>query len=117
MVHFRFDEEYIHDDNPENHGISIKKKRASSKNDDENADDETDQSSLKGQLEALKKDMTWITEMQSYYRNLDDRFREIAEVTNSRVLKWAVAQVLLLVVTGWWQLRSLGNFFKEKKLV
>lgn len=122
MVHFRFDEEYVHDENPENYGVPLKKKRkavrTSSNDEGENeADTETDEFSIQGRLLAVKKDVTWITEMQEYYRGTDDKFREIAEVTNSRVLMWAAAQVILLLVTGWWQMRSLGSFFKEKKLV
>ena len=45
------------------------------------------------------------------------RFRYTSESTNQRVLWWSVAQTLILVLTGMWQLRHLKGFFEAKKLV
>jgi len=47
----------------------------------------------------------------------EDRFRETSESTNQRVLWWAIAQTLLLVTVGFWQMRHLRGFFEAKKLV
>lgn len=47
----------------------------------------------------------------------EDRFRTTSESTNQRVLWWAIAQTLLLVVVGFWQMRHLRSFFEAKKLV
>ena len=34
-----------------------------------------------------------------------------------RVLWWSIAQALVLVLTGYWQLRHLKSFFEAKKIV
>ena len=47
----------------------------------------------------------------------EDRFRATSESTNQRVLWWAIAQTLLLVTVGFWQMRHLRGFFEAKKLV
>jgi len=47
----------------------------------------------------------------------EDRFRTTSESTNQRVLWWAIAQTLLLVIVGFWQMRHLRSFFEAKKLV
>ncbi|KAK0408245.1 hypothetical protein QR680_003853 [Steinernema hermaphroditum] len=58
-----------------------------------------------------------ITKEQNYQRYREERFRQTSESTNSRVLWWAVAQIAILVVTGFWQMRHLKGFFEAKKLV
>jgi len=47
----------------------------------------------------------------------ESRFRVTSENTNSRVLWWSIAQTLLLVVAGFWQIKHLKGFFEAKKLV
>lgn len=47
----------------------------------------------------------------------EERFRQTSESTNQRVLWWALAQTLILLVTGFWQMRHLKGFFEAKKLV
>jgi hypothetical protein len=37
--------------------------------------------------------------------------------TNVRVLWWSIAQAVILVLTGYWQLRHLKSFFQAKKIV
>ena len=47
----------------------------------------------------------------------EERFRQTSESTNQRVLWWSIAQTLILVATGFWQMRHLKGFFEAKKLV
>jgi len=58
-----------------------------------------------------------ISKEQNYQRYREERFRETSESTNQRVLYWALAQTLILVCTGLWQMRHLKSFFEAKKLV
>lgn len=47
----------------------------------------------------------------------EERFRMTSESTNQRVLWWSIAQTLILIVTGIWQMKHLKSFFEAKKLV
>lgn len=47
----------------------------------------------------------------------EERFRQTSESTNKRVLWWSLAQVIVLVSMGFWQMRHLKTFFETKKLV
>lgn len=47
----------------------------------------------------------------------EERFRQTSESTNKRVLWWSLAQVIVLVAMGFWQMRHLKTFFETKKLV
>uniref|UniRef100_A0A8C5MIJ9 Transmembrane p24 trafficking protein 4 n=1 Tax=Leptobrachium leishanense TaxID=445787 RepID=A0A8C5MIJ9_9ANUR len=47
----------------------------------------------------------------------EERFRLTSESTNQRVLWWSIAQTLILILTGIWQMRHLKSFFEAKKLV
>lgn len=47
----------------------------------------------------------------------EERFRQTSESTNSRVLWWSLAQTVVLVGMGFWQMRHLKRFFEAKKLV
>jgi hypothetical protein len=58
-----------------------------------------------------------ITKEQNYQRYREERFRQTSESTNQRVLWWSIAQTLILLVTGFWQMRHLKSFFEAKKLV
>ncbi|OAF64907.1 Transmembrane emp24 domain-containing protein 9 [Intoshia linei] len=58
-----------------------------------------------------------ITRELAYQRHRESIFREISESTNVRVLWWAAAQFLLLIIIGFWQIRHLKVFFEAKKLV
>jgi len=75
-----------------------------------------------------------LTELQIEVRKLNDQVREIlkeqnylkareieardeSEKTNSRVIWWSFAETTFLVVSGFWQIRHLKNFFLQKKLV
>ncbi|CAI5453243.1 unnamed protein product [Caenorhabditis angaria] len=58
-----------------------------------------------------------IVKEQNYQRYREERFRQTSESTNSRVFYWSLAQVLVLAITGYWQMRHLRGFFEAKKLV
>ncbi|XP_065827665.1 transmembrane emp24 domain-containing protein 4-like [Oscarella lobularis] len=58
-----------------------------------------------------------ITKEQSYQRYREERFRLTSDSTNSRVLYWALIQLVVLVAIGLWQMRHLKKFFEAKKLV
>ncbi|XP_041256951.1 transmembrane emp24 domain-containing protein 4 [Onychostruthus taczanowskii] len=47
----------------------------------------------------------------------EERFRMTSESTNQRVLWWSIAQTVILILTGLWQMRHLKSFFEAKKLV
>ncbi|VDP33509.1 unnamed protein product [Schistosoma mattheei] len=47
----------------------------------------------------------------------EESFRSLSESTNRRVTWWSVAQLVLLICIGFWQMRHLRAFFQAKKLV
>lgn len=53
----------------------------------------------------------------SLFQYREERFRQTSESTNSRVLWWSLAQTVVLVGMGFWQMRHLKRFFEAKKLV
>jgi len=58
-----------------------------------------------------------ITKEQNYQRYREERFRQTSESTNQRVLWWSIAQTVILLITGLWQMKHLKGFFEAKKLV
>ena len=58
-----------------------------------------------------------ITKEQAYQRYREERFRETSLSTNQRVLWWAALQTVVLLATGFWQMRHMKGFFEAKKLV
>lgn len=68
-------------------------------------------------LYQLLSQVKQINNEQAYQRTREATFREISESTNQRVLFWSIAQAIVLVLTGYWQLNHLRNFFTAKKLV
>ncbi|XP_028931976.1 transmembrane emp24 domain-containing protein 4 [Ornithorhynchus anatinus] len=65
---------------------------------------------LLDQVEQIQKE-------QNYQRYREERFRLTSESTNQRVLWWSIAQTVILILTGIWQMRHLKSFFEAKKLV
>jgi len=58
-----------------------------------------------------------IAREQNFQRFREQRFRKQSEEVNSRVMKWAVAQVVVLILLGLYQVKNLRSFFEAKKLV
>jgi len=70
-----------------------------------------------GVVDQLLDQVEQITKEQNYQRYREERFRHTSESTNSRVLWWSLAQTVVLVCMGFWQMRHLKSFFEAKKLV
>ncbi|EGG17311.1 emp24/gp25L/p24 family protein [Cavenderia fasciculata] len=68
-------------------------------------------------VKRLNDRVTQIRKEQSYQKGREVVFRNTSESTNSRVMWWSVLQLIILVLTGMWQMRHLKSFFKAKKLV
>ncbi|KAH8821042.1 emp24/gp25L/p24 family/GOLD-domain-containing protein [Xylogone sp. PMI_703] len=64
---------------------------------------------LNGRLQDIRRE-------QVFQREREAEFRDQSESTNSRVVKWALVQVLVLSVTCAWQLSHLRSFFIKQKL-
>ena len=47
----------------------------------------------------------------------EERFRQVSDSTNARVLWWSLGQTVILIFMGIWQMRHLKSFFEAKKLV
>lgn len=74
-------------------------------------------SAVETRLYQLLAQAKQIANEQAYQRTREATFRELSESTNVRVLWWSIAQALVLVITGYWQLRHLKSFFEAKKIV
>jgi len=74
-------------------------------------------SELQLRIRQLLDQVEQITKEQNYQRYREERFRLTSESTNQRVLWWSVAQTIILLITGFWQMKHLKSFFEAKKLV
>jgi len=72
---------------------------------------------LQLRIRQLLNQVEQITKEQNYQRYREERFRQTSESTNKRVLWWSLAQTIVLVCMGFWQMRHLKTFFETKKLV
>ncbi|CAF1902672.1 unnamed protein product [Rotaria magnacalcarata] len=72
---------------------------------------------LQLRVRQLLDQVSQITKEQNYQRYREERFRTLSETTNQRVLWWSLAQLVILVIAGLWQMRHLKGFFEAKKLV
>ena len=72
---------------------------------------------LQLRVRQLIDQISQIQKEQNYQRVREALFRKTSESTNSRVLWWSLAQALILVLAGFWQMRHLKGFFEAKKLV
>uniref|UniRef100_A0A182NSN7 SET domain-containing protein n=1 Tax=Anopheles dirus TaxID=7168 RepID=A0A182NSN7_9DIPT len=72
---------------------------------------------LQLRIRQLLDQVDQITKEQNYQRYREERFRQTSDSTNQRVLWWSLAQTLVLLVMGFWQMRHLKSFFEAKKLV
>ncbi|GAB1607887.1 transmembrane emp24 domain-containing protein eca-like isoform X1 [Argonauta hians] len=74
-------------------------------------------SELELRIRQLLDQVDQVTKEQNYQRFREERFRMTSESTNQRVLWWSIAQTIILIITGFWQMRHLKSFFEAKKLV
>ncbi|NXF03290.1 TMD11 protein, partial [Smithornis capensis] len=79
------------------------------------AKDKVDEVSVR--LEHLIEQIHHVSKEQDYEREREEKFRKTSEETNSNILWWAIAQTLILISVGIWQIKSLRDFFIAKKLV
>lgn len=49
-------------------------------------------------------------------REVEEQFRDLSEATNSRAVWYCIAQIVVLVAAGVWQMRHLKVYFEDKKL-
>ncbi|KAG2374485.1 hypothetical protein C9374_010769 [Naegleria lovaniensis] len=68
-------------------------------------------------LKNLGNQITTITSEQIYFKHREERFRETTDSTYERLWIVAVLQVMILVMSAWWQLSSLKTFFRKQKLI
>ncbi|GLV41749.1 eclair [Carabus blaptoides fortunei] len=74
-------------------------------------------SELQLRIRQLLDQVEQITKEQNYQRYREERFRQTSESTNQRVLWWSIAQTIILLAMGAWQMKHLKSFFEAKKLV
>ncbi|OQR96601.1 hypothetical protein ACHHYP_14627 [Achlya hypogyna] len=58
-----------------------------------------------------------IQKQQDYAQEKDEKFRSTSESNNSRAMWVSVIQIVILVITGVWQVHHLQTYFHKKKLV
>jgi len=74
--------------------------------------DELDVSVLK-----LNDRVTGLLKQHDYIRETEGKFRDLSESVNGSAQWWSIGQIVILIVSGVWQIRHLQNYFKAKKLV
>ncbi|EKC98422.1 ER to transport-related protein [Trichosporon asahii var. asahii CBS 8904] len=82
-------------------------------------DKESDQrhiGTLAGKLNELNKKVADIQREQRYMREVEEQFRDLSEATNARAVWYCIAQIVVLVAAGVWQMRHLKVYFEDKKL-
>ncbi|VDO07143.1 unnamed protein product [Rodentolepis nana] len=68
-------------------------------------------------IRQLLDQVAMLAKDQDFQRAKEEYFRRISESINSRVTWWSIVQVILLILTGIFQMRNLRSFFLAKKLV
>ncbi|CDI97303.1 transmembrane emp24 domain containing protein [Echinococcus multilocularis] len=68
-------------------------------------------------IRQLLEQVVTLAKDQDFQRAREEYFRRLSESINNRVTWWSIAQVLLLFLTGFFQMRNLRSFFLAKKLV
>jgi len=73
-------------------------------------------SAIEVEVRKLNDKIRQIRSEQDYQKVREERFRDTSESTNSRVMWWSIAQTIVLLAAGAYQLTNLKGFFKTKKL-
>lgn len=68
-------------------------------------------------VKSLTKKLEEINFEQELIREREAFFRNQSELTNSRVIRWTIIQLIVLVGTCVYQLRHLKSFFVKQKVV
>jgi len=69
------------------------------------------------EIRRLNDEAAEIIKEQQYLKERERGARDESESVNSKVMWWSLAETVLLVCSGFWQIRHLKAFFKQKKLV
>ncbi|EGF77581.1 hypothetical protein BATDEDRAFT_91381 [Batrachochytrium dendrobatidis JAM81] len=72
---------------------------------------------LKNRIRELTSNVQYIRSEMKHQREREAEFRDSSELANSSAVRWTIVQMVVLGVTGVWQLRHLRQFFLTKKLV
>lgn len=73
--------------------------------------------SLSRKVKALNNKVLEIKREQGLMREREATFRDQSESTNSKVVNWAIIQLLALGGTCYWQIKHLRSFFVKQKIV
>jgi hypothetical protein len=68
------------------------------------------------EIRKLNDKIRTIRSEQDYQREREEQFRNTSESTNARVMWWSIAQTIVLLIAGLYQITNLKGFFKSKKL-
>lgn len=68
-------------------------------------------------FQQLMDQVQHIAKEQDYQRYREEMFRGTTECISMRVLLWSIAQTVILVIMGIWQMQHLRDFLESKKLV
>jgi hypothetical protein len=58
-----------------------------------------------------------LLKQHDYIRETEANFRDVSESVNGSAQWWSIGQIVILIISGVWQIRHLQNYFKAKKLV
>ncbi|KAK6459106.1 uncharacterized protein RJT20DRAFT_124270 [Scheffersomyces xylosifermentans] len=72
---------------------------------------------LTGKVQKLNAKLEEIHFEQEHMRQREALFRDQSESTNSKVVKWTIIQLIVLIGTCVYQLRHLKSFFVKQKIV
>ena len=73
--------------------------------------------SLTQRVHELNKKLEGIHLEQETLRIKEAEFRDSSELTNGRVVRWTIIQLLVLFGTCFYQLKHLKSFFVKQKIV
>lgn len=73
--------------------------------------------SLTDRVKVLNNKVLEIKREQQLTRERESAFRDMSEITNSRVVRWSLIQLVALGVTCFWQLKHLRSFFVKQKIL
>ncbi|EPY54214.1 COPII vesicle coat component Erp5/Erp6 [Schizosaccharomyces cryophilus OY26] len=81
------------------------------------ASSEDEAKDVADRVEALNSRLESIYNEQVKQRNREMVFRDSSEHANSRVVRWTIIQIVVLLISSAWQLSHLQQFFVKEKLV
>jgi len=92
-------------------------KEAGVENDEMKENNTRADSEIVEMLDKVESMYDTIWKMYLRFKKREKHFRELSKTTNSRIIWWAIFQVIVLLLTAAWQMRHLTKFFILKKIV